>query len=805
MLFSSPQYPLFLAAVFLLYGLARAGRWPHAVARVALMTLLGDLIYLLLCRDTTRLWDPIGGLFYPLITGDRGGGLDLASLADYLGSAVSFDPSELARALVPTTYVSVGDVLPAWWQLVIGAPVLLGAIALGVRIGGHLEGARLRRGLAAATVVAIAVTGAAVLIAWQLGRVDELSAALARGGHLSSFEQLATALAHRGEVTYLDQMSAALSRGGHLVYLVVLGVALGAASTDAGRAVGRVLILFLVSVVFYHAWAAAQPGAYKYLLALLGFTIVLDFYLARWIEDSDDPRRRKLLLIVSLVSNLGILALFKYADFFTQDILHLPVDPLHLILPAGISFHTFQSLSYTIDVYRKEIRATRSVIELATFVLFFPQLVAGPIVRAVDLLPQLGALPAYDHDRAADGLYRILLGLFKKIAIADFLAVALADRVFEHPELYSSVEVAAGIYAYAFQIYLDFSAYSDIAIGSAQLLGFHLPENFRTPYRSGSLQEFWRRWHMSLSTWLRDYLYIPLGGSRGGGWLTYRNLILTMLLGGMWHGASWNFVVWGLLHGGGLAVTRVYQRRVEQRPADARRLLAWCAAVAVGGVSFHLLVARWFTSPWADLILAWAYLVPLWAAVTAWLASGDAPTMSGRPRPTAALALRVLAGGAVLGLLVALHQGASGWWLPLALVVGAATWAADVVSVGPSQDDVRRWGWWAARRALAVVMVFHYVCLAWVFFRARDFGNALAVLERLGAGEWDTPNLIPAIQLALIVALIAHFFAPRTFAWLRARFVAAPPLTQGLILAACALVLRELSNPTVVPFIYFQF
>jgi hypothetical protein len=197
--------------------------------------------------------------------------------------------------------------------------------------------------------------------------------------------------------------------------------------------------------------------------------------------------------------------------------------------------------------------------------------------------------------------------------------------------------------------------------------------------------------------------------------------------------------------------------------------------------------------------------VPLWAAVTAWLASGDAPTMTGRPRPTAALALRVLAGGAVLGLLVALHQGASGWWLPLALVVGAATWAADVVSVGPSQDDVRRWGWWAARRALAVVMVFHYVCLAWVFFRARDFGNALAVLERLGAGEWDTPNLIPAIQLALIVALIAHFFAPRTFAWLRARFVAAPPLTQGLILAACALVLRELSNPTVVPFIYFQF
>jgi D-alanyl-lipoteichoic acid acyltransferase DltB (MBOAT superfamily) len=780
MLFSSPQYPLFLAAVFLLYGLARSGRWPAAIARLALMTLLADLIYLLLCRDTTRLWDPIGGLFYPLVTGNRGGGLDLASLADYLGTVVDVRPGELERALVPVEYVSIGDVLPAWWQLVLGAPVLVGAVVLGVRVGGRLEDERARRGIAAVTTLLIAATGVAVLAAW-------LSGGTAR----------------------IDALSHALSRGGHLAYLALVGVALGAASTHAGRAVGRVLILFLVSVVFYHAWAAAQPGAYKYLLALLGFTIVLDFYLARWIEASDDPRVRKLLLVTSLVSNLGILALFKYLDFFTLDVLRLPVDPLHLILPAGISFHTFQSLSYTIDVYRREIRATHSVIELATFVLFFPQLVAGPIVRAAELLPQLHALPAFDHDRAADGLYRILIGLFKKIALADFLGVALADRVFANPELYSSLEVACGVYAYAFQIYLDFSAYSDIAIGSAQLLGFALPENFRTPYRSASLQEFWRRWHISLSTWLRDYLYIPLGGSRAGGWFTYRNLILTMLLGGLWHGASWKFIVWGLLHGGGLAVTRAYQRVVEREPAKAGRLLAWCLGVAIGGVTVHVAVADAFTSPWIDLVLAWAYLVPLWAAVTAWLASGEAPAFLGRPRPRPALAWRALAGVAVVALLASLHEGASSWWVSLAIVIGLATWGADIASAGPNGADVRRWAIWAGRRALAVLLVFHYVCLAWVFFRAKDFDRALAVLARLGAGEWspwsDAANLIPAIRLALVAALIAHFFAPRTFTWLRERFVAAAPPVQGLVLAACALVLRELSNPSVVPFIYFQF
>ena len=207
---------------------------------------------------------------------------------------------------------------------------------------------------------------------------------------------------------------------------------------------------------------------------------------------------------------------FKYADFFSHDVLHLGVPRLHLILPAGISFHTFQSLSYTIDVYRGRLRATRSVLSFATFVLFFPQLVAGPIVRAQDLLPQLAELPELELSAATSGLFRIVVGLFKKIALADTLALAIVDRVFEAPERFSGLEVLGGVYGYALQIYLDFSGYSDMAIGLAFLLGFRFPQNFDAPYQAPNISEFWRRWHMSLSFWLRDYLYIPLGGNRKG-------------------------------------------------------------------------------------------------------------------------------------------------------------------------------------------------------------------------------------------------------------------------------------------------
>jgi alginate O-acetyltransferase complex protein AlgI len=621
MLFSSPQYPLFLAAVFFLYGLARTGRWPASIARVALMLLLADVVYVLLTHDVGTLWDPIGGTVLAWIT-------DTPAPAAWrwpLGLIVVGGAFRLGLELAGRHRAVPGAVAPV-------APARAAAPrAVARKQGkGKKKGKRGPPARAAATVAAatVAVTGDPVaaerVSAWTghalAGALVALGAIVLIGARTDTLGAFTSAFAHVG----------------HLVYLIGVGFALGAAQTERGRHLGRVLILGLVSAVFYHAWAAGQHGAYQYLLALIAATIVLDFYLARAIEASERHGVRLALLIVSLVSNLGILAVFKYADFFRLDVLHTGGAPWKLILPAGISFHTFQSLSYTVDVYRREIRATRSVIELATFVLFFPQLVAGPIVRATELLPQLRDLPLFDHDRAADGLFRIVVGLAKKIAIADFLGDALADRVFANPELYSSVEVGAGVVAYAFQIYLDFSAYSDIAIGSAQLLGFTLPENFRTPYRSASLQEFWRRWHISLSSWLRDYLYIPLGGNRGGELTTYRNLIVTMLLGGLWHGASWTFIVWGLLHGGGLAVTRIYQRA-----ARPRRVLAIAGAAFALGVGVEVLGLA-PQRPWAHLAFAWAFTVPLWAALTAILEGLPAPTIS---RAAAADAGAVVAGG----------------------------------------------------------------------------------------------------------------------------------------------------------------
>ena len=555
MLFSSPDYPVFLIAVFFLYALSRWGSASvRGWARIALMVVLGDLIFLLVSKDPDTLWDPLGQL--------------------------------LLRGIAATTdaeYTGISPALMAKWP--VGLAVLGGAIWLGRVRGGWIAG----RGQA---VIARGLVGVLVLV----------------GATVAIGEATGT----------LDRITVEIVANGHLLVLFVLGVGLGAVTIDQSRPLGRVIVLFVASSLFYHAWAAAMPGPYRYLLALLLATIVLDYYLGIWIEETEDPWRRKALVIVSLCSNLGILFFFKYADFFSQDVLHLPVKRMDLILPAGISFHTFQSLSYTIDVYRKQLKATRSVIQFATFVLFFPQLVAGPIVRAQDLLPQLEQLPPLEQQAATRGLFRIVVGLFKKIALADTLALTIADRVFDNPERFSTVEVLLGVYAYALQIYLDFSAYSDIAIGSAQVLGFELPENFRTPYRSANLQEFWRRWHISLSTWLKDYLYITLGGSRGAEWRTYVNLLLTMLLGGLWHGASWAFIVWGALHGFGLAVTRYFQRATAKDPTAGPRIVGKLLGVAVAGFVLQRLLL-FAAGTWWQLVAAWLYLTPLWAALTAWL------------------------------------------------------------------------------------------------------------------------------------------------------------------------------------------
>lgn len=334
----------------------------------------------------------------------------------------------------------------------------------------------------------------------------------------------------------------------------------------ASPVASRTALLLLVSYGFYAAWD------WRYLPLIFGSSTV-DYFLARAIAREELPRRRKAWLAVTVALNLGFLGFFKYWNFGLENFAFVTelmlgnapafasAESLKVLLPpVGISFFTFESMSYVIDVYRRELEPHESYFRYLLFVSFFPHLVAGPIVRPRDLLPQLEREPGITREQGGEAMFLVAVGLLKKVVIADQLAVNLVDRVFERPESFSSLEVLAGIYGYAVQIYCDFSGYTDIAIGSALLLGVRFPLNFNAPYKARNIADFWRRWHISLSTWLRDYLYIPLGGNRGSELSTYRNLILTMLLGGLWHGAAWTFVFWGFLHGAALAVTRAFQR-----------------------------------------------------------------------------------------------------------------------------------------------------------------------------------------------------------------------------------------------------
>lgn len=329
----------------------------------------------------------------------------------------------------------------------------------------------------------------------------------------------------------------------------------------------RAMQLVIASYVFYGWW---DP---RFLTLILASTCI--DYWAGLRMPSLEGRPRKRLLLVSLVANLGFLGFFKYYDFFAASLasaLGMPADSwtLKVILPVGISFYTFQSMSYTIDVYRGELRPERSFVKFALFVSFFPQLVAGPIVRARDFFPQLDRWQAPTPGAVQRGLVLIGIGLVKKMVFADHFAL-ISDQYFSamgsHPGALPAWE---GLLAFSLQIFFDFSGYTDIARGCAKLLGFHFPINFRRPYLAKSITEFWRRWHISLSSWLRDYLYIPLGGNRGSALFTYRNLMLTMLLGGLWHGASWNFVLWGGYHGALLGLHRALP--LDQLPAFAQRL-----------------------------------------------------------------------------------------------------------------------------------------------------------------------------------------------------------------------------------------
>jgi alginate O-acetyltransferase complex protein AlgI len=331
-------------------------------------------------------------------------------------------------------------------------------------------------------------------------------------------------------------------------------------------------LLLAASWFFYMSW---NP----WFLWVILFTSVVDYYAGLLIERAATPGRRRAWLMLSLVTNLGFLAVFKYTNFFLANSLALarefgyavPDWTVKIILPLGISFHTFQGISYTLDVYRNKIRAVRSFTDFALFVAFFPQLVAGPIVRAVEFLPQMEEPPRVTAAQVVEGLHWFLLGLFKKVFLADRLA-QFVDVVFADPAGYDAVTQRWAVLAYAAQIYCDFSGYSDLAIGCAKWFGFELPQNFNFPYLSANIAEFWRRWHISLSTWMRDYLYIGLGGSRRGAARTYFNLLATMTLCGLWHGASWNYVLWGFYNGVLLAGHRLYDRALGGRPwADRLR------------------------------------------------------------------------------------------------------------------------------------------------------------------------------------------------------------------------------------------
>jgi alginate O-acetyltransferase complex protein AlgI len=516
----------------------------------------------------------------------------------------------------------------------------------------------------------------------------------------------------------------------------------------ATRRLSRALFLVVASYVFYfygtYDAALEQPvplGPIGWSVLCLGIIFVgstLDFVIGKKLGETEDPKKRKMLLLASVTYYLGVLALFKYWNFGVDTVVDLArlagikVSPLHLrlALPFGISFFTFETMSYTIDVYRKEIPPAKRYLDYLLFVAFFPHLVAGPIVRPHSMLPQFEREPVASDDTKARGLFLIATGLAKKIVIGDTLAVNLVGRVFDNPERYSSLEGLVAIYAYAIQIYCDFSGYTDVAIGSALLFGYELPKNFDAPYTSRDLQEFWRRWHISLSTWLRDYLYVPLGGNRGSTWNPYRNLMLTMLLGGLWHGASWNFVIWGGLHGGALAVNRAWQRS------------------AIGKTK----------------------------------------------KPVEATAYRT-----------------------------AAPPEAEPKKILRAQEDsLEKNEPITLRTVLSVAATFHFVCVAWVFFRAQTFAQAkLLLLRTVGVREvmdpvtaelktvlsftFTSPNLSPKVLFVLALGFVTHFVPRRVFEGAMDAFRKSPAIVQGVVLAAVAYGLHLAAGAKSEPFVYGQF
>jgi len=444
------------------------------------------------------------------------------------------------------------------------------------------------------------------------------------------------------------------------------------------------LIIIAASYFFYSFWS--------WRLAFLLFaSVVLNWGTGRLIGASaGSPRLARLVVSLGVAINLLILGFFKYYGWFSEEMnallrlagLAREIPLIEVLLPVGISFFTFQGISYIVDLYRGDLDRPRGLLDVMFFISFFPHLVAGPIVRAASFLPQLERPPRPGRVFVGLGVMLILWGLFKKAVVAHWLAVDLVDKVFFDPAAHSRLDVAAAVYGYAVQIYCDFSAYSDIAIGIAALLGYRFQRNFNQPYRAETLADFWRRWHMSLSSWLRDYLYVPLGGNRGGPIKTYRNLLLTMILGGIWHGAAWKFVIWGALHGGYLAVERM---------------------------------------------------------------------LSSRPAAT--------------------HAPARPFW----------------------------------RRALGILVVFHFVCLCWIFFRAESVPRAVEMIRTLVL-PGDTPQLVtPWLASLIALGLAVQFTPPDLLERLDRIYQRIPVVIVGLLAGLVLLVVEAIGGDETAAFIYFQF
>ncbi|MBM4359616.1 MAG: MBOAT family protein [Deltaproteobacteria bacterium] len=527
----------------------------------------------------------------------------------------------------------------------------------------------------------------------------------------------------------------------------------------------RLGFLLAASYVFYAGWTfvgfqrlVAAHGAERWALVVESVKFLpilfvgtsIDWLLGVWLDRIEDARRRRWMLVATILLNVGILIFFKYWNWGASMFLWLfrerlgiavPDPRLEVELPIGISFFCFMSLSYVIDVYRRTIPACRSYLNYLAYVSFFPHLVAGPIVRGRDLLPHLERPTRLTASTGGEGFFLIATGLFKKVVVGDYLAVNFVDRVFAEPMSYSGLESLSALYCYSIQLYCDFSGYSDIAIGSALLLGYRFKINFDQPFKAGHVADFWRRWHISLSSWLRDYVYFTLGGSKRGDTRKYLNVFLTMLICGIWHGAAWTFVFFGLVNGLGVAGTHWVREKLLPARGQALGRALTIAVVASLVVDLAMaFFARGFALP--GLSDATRMLL-----VGAWISVG----------------------------VVALLRHGLG---------DASAWPARIIGVAGT---------------------FTYASFGFVFFRASSLEKASALFERIGTLTTYAPNLHASVLGVLAGALVLQWLPRRWGEVARERFIAAPAFAQAVILFAIAFALRKAASMETVPFVYFQF